>query len=119
VNPPPVNGLRIDIRGVVQGVGFRPWVYRLATLAGVTGRVRNDGRGVSIDAFGPAGALVSFVAGLRSEAPPPAARIESLETSAIPAETVDGFTIVKSPAAPSATCRSRPTWRRAPIACVT
>jgi hydrogenase maturation protein HypF len=90
------DGLRVEIRGTVQGVGFRPWVYRLATLAGVTGRVRNDGRGVSIDAFGAAAALASFVASLRGEAPPPAARIEHLETSAIPPESVDGFTIVKS-----------------------
>jgi hydrogenase maturation protein HypF len=91
-----VSGLRIDIRGIVQGVGFRPWVYRLATLAGITGRVRNDGRGVSIDAFGSRAALGSFVASLRGEAPPPAARIEGLETSDIPPESVDGFTIVKS-----------------------
>ena len=36
------KGRRIEIRGVVQGVGFRPWVYRLARDEGVTGRVRND-----------------------------------------------------------------------------
>ena len=45
-------GRRIEIRGVVQGVGFRPWVYRLATEGGVAGRVRNDAAGVTIDAFG-------------------------------------------------------------------
>ena len=45
-------GRRIDIRGTVQGVGFRPWVYRLAHELGVHGRVRNDARGVTIEAFG-------------------------------------------------------------------
>ena len=45
-------GRHIEIRGVVQGVGFRPWVHSLAVRAGVTGRVRNDSSGVMIDAFG-------------------------------------------------------------------
>jgi len=45
-------GRRIEIRGTVQGVGFRPWVYRLATEEGVTGRVRNDAAGATIEAFG-------------------------------------------------------------------
>jgi len=50
-------GRRIEIRGVVQGVGFRPWVYRLATEGGLAGRVRNDESGVTVDAFGSEDAL--------------------------------------------------------------
>ena len=45
-------GRRIEIRGIVQGVGFRPWVYRAGAEDGLTGRVRNDATGVTIDAFG-------------------------------------------------------------------
>src|SRR5262245_27511911 len=45
-------GVHIEIRGTVQGVGFRPWVYRVAHELGVTGRVRNHARGVTIEAFG-------------------------------------------------------------------
>jgi hydrogenase maturation protein HypF len=44
-------GRRIEIRGTVQGVGFRPWVYRVACARGIAGRVRNDPLGVTIEAF--------------------------------------------------------------------
>ena len=47
-----VEGRRILVRGTVQGVGFRPWVYRLAVEEGLSGRVRNDTLGVTIEAFG-------------------------------------------------------------------
>ena len=62
----PVQGRHIEIRGVVQGVGFRPWVWQLATREGVTGRVWNDARGVQIDAFGDD--LERFVERLTREA---------------------------------------------------
>ena len=45
----------ITLTGTVQGVGFRPFVYRLAHDAGVAGRVRNDAAGVTIEAFGTGG----------------------------------------------------------------
>ena len=48
----PFQGRHIEIRGVVQGVGFRPFVYQTAQRFGITGRVRNDSTGVMIDAFG-------------------------------------------------------------------
>ena len=71
-------GRHIEIRGVVQGVGFRPWVYRLARSAGLTGSVGNDASGVFIDAFGARESdLDAFVARLRADAPA-AARIETL-----------------------------------------
>ena len=90
-----ILGRRIEIRGVVQGVGFRPWVYRLATEGGVAGRVCNDAAGVTIDAFGRAEALDDFVHRLTS-APPAAAEIRELHAYAIPTELTDAFSIVES-----------------------
>lgn len=93
-------GRHIEIRGTVQGVGFRPWVYRLARETGIGGQVRNSAAGVEIDAFGPAAALDAFVARLR-DAPPPAATIQRLHWHPIPAPAAaghpaDGFVIVPS-----------------------
>ena len=68
-------GRRIRMQGTVQGVGFRPWVYRVAQAAAVTGRVRNDTAGVTIEAFGPAGALDAFVERLAHDAARPAAAV--------------------------------------------
>jgi len=87
-------GRRIRISGTVQGVGFRPWVYRVAIDAGVTGRVRNDARGVTIEAFGDDDALARFVRAL--ETPPPAAAIEHVDLAPIDVEETDGFHIVRS-----------------------
>ena len=42
------QGRRIDVVGTVQGVGFRPWVYRVATQLGIRGQVRNDVSGVTV-----------------------------------------------------------------------
>jgi hydrogenase maturation protein HypF len=75
------EGRRILVRGVVQGVGFRPWVWRLAQQAGLAGRVFNDGQGVTIEVFGAPAALDGFIAGLAQ--PPPAARIHSRQIEAI------------------------------------
>ena len=64
----PVTCLRITVTGIVQGVGFRPYVYRLATECGLTGSVHNDGRGVEIDVQGERAG--EFVRRLPIEAPP-------------------------------------------------
>lgn len=88
-------GRRIEIRGIVQGVGFRPWVYRLATAGGLTGRVRNDATGVTIEAFGPGAALDEFERKLESS-PPPAADICEFRSVPIPPEAVEAFFIVQS-----------------------
>ncbi len=90
-----IEGRRIQIRGTVQGVGFRPWVYRLASEEGIGGRVRNGTGGVTIEAFGPPPALDAFVARLGSSAPP-AAAVRELSFEEIPAEPSDGFSIVES-----------------------
>jgi hydrogenase maturation protein HypF len=89
-----MEGRRIRIQGTVQGVGFRPWVYRMARTAGVTGRVRNDSAGVTIEAFGAGEALDRFAETLKF--PPPAARILACQSMAIAAEPALDFEIVRS-----------------------
>jgi hydrogenase maturation protein HypF len=83
------------LTGAVQGVGFRPFVYRLARELGVRGRVRNDTSGVTIDAFAPAATLDRFVARLRTDHPP-AAVVADLRSAPVAAEDVAGFEIVES-----------------------
>ena len=65
--------LRIEASGAVQGVGFRPFVHRLAVSEGLAGFVRNTGNGVVLEVEGPAHVLERFVARLVSETAPPAA----------------------------------------------
>ncbi|HYM22248.1 MAG TPA: carbamoyltransferase HypF [Vicinamibacterales bacterium] len=89
-----LEGRRIHIRGTVQGVGFRPWVYRTAHGAGVSGRVRNDSSGVTIEAFGDEDHLGRFIEEL--SCPPPAARILAVDVSVIAPEPAAGFEIVAS-----------------------
>lgn len=64
-----MNGRRIAVTGTVQGVGFRPWVYRVARELGLAGKVRNDAGGVVIDAFGAEASLEALVDRLGREAP--------------------------------------------------
>lgn len=90
-----ITGRRIEIRGTVQGVGFRPWVYRVARKAGVLGRVRNDPRGVTIEAFASEEILERFIEELRSNAPS-SARIVELRDAPIPVEDLDRFSIESS-----------------------
>ena len=75
--PEPVEGRRIRNRGTVRGGGLRPWVYRTARLAGVTGRVRNDASGVTIEPFGDEATLSHFIAALRRALACPQALIGS------------------------------------------
>jgi hydrogenase maturation protein HypF len=95
----PAHGRRVTVTGTVQGVGFRPFVYRLARETSVTGRVWNDARGVTVEVFGPAEALELFERRLRTERPP-AAVVDAVAVEVIPAERVPGFEIVASGAAP-------------------
>ncbi len=67
----------IVCEGVVQGVGFRPFVWRLATALGLAGRVRNAAGRVEIEASGPIAALDEFARRLRTDAPP-RARVERI-----------------------------------------
>ncbi len=70
------------VEGVVQGVGFRPFVWRLATELGLSGRVRNAAGRVEIDATGTSAALDAFARRLRADAPP-RARVERVTAWAL------------------------------------
>ncbi len=90
------EGVAIRVRGLVQGVGFRPTVWRLARRFGLSGEVLNDGEGVLIHAWGPAAALAEFEIALSAE-PPPLARIDSIECTPLSAAFEgEGFRIVES-----------------------
>jgi hydrogenase maturation protein HypF len=76
---PPGTAFEVRVRGAVQGVGFRPTVFRLAREGGLRGEVRNDGQGVLIHVGGAAAEVLRFLHRLRAEAPP-LAHIESIES---------------------------------------
>jgi hydrogenase maturation protein HypF len=79
---PAVRAVGIRVRGVVQGVGFRPFVYRLALSHGLRGWVCNTSGDVRIEVEGDAGAIDRFLSGLRSD-PPPLSRIEEIHSEEI------------------------------------
>jgi hydrogenase maturation protein HypF len=78
MNEPPTVRLKIALRGAVQGVGFRPFVHRLATELALAGWVNNSSQGVLIEAEGPRAALEEFLLRLRTDKPP-RSFIQSLE----------------------------------------
>jgi hydrogenase maturation protein HypF len=81
INPPiSPQRLRIAIRGAVQGVGFRPFIYRIATELGLAGWVSNSAQGVLIEVEGGQPQLDIFLHRIDQE-PPPRSQIQSLETS--------------------------------------
>lgn len=73
-----MSGVALRVRGLVQGVGFRPTVWRLARECGLTGDVRNDGEGVLVRLWGEAEAVERFCQRLHRECPP-LARIDAVE----------------------------------------
>ena len=75
--------LKIEVRGMVQGVGFRPFVYKLAHRFGLTGNVRNSESGVVIDVQGADDSVMAFLEALTAEAPP-LARVLKITTAALP-----------------------------------
>ena len=83
------------VRGVVQGVGFRPFVYRLATEEGLAGSIGNDTDGVTIEVEGPALHIAAFLERLRREVPP-LARIDSVVARDLQTTGERGFHIVAS-----------------------
>jgi hydrogenase maturation protein HypF len=104
MSAPQPSARYIHITGVVQGVGFRPFVYNLATDLDLVGWVLNSSSGVEIEAIGPPGVLETFVERLESDAPP-LARIESvaverIEASGVELPNPDGFAIRHSEAKP-------------------
>lgn len=87
--------MRITIEGIVQGVGFRPFLFRLAERSGITGWVKNTTAGVVAEAQGDALLLEAFVAAIGGEAPPLAV-IASIATEDIPTVGDAAFTILGS-----------------------
>jgi hydrogenase maturation protein HypF len=85
----------LRVEGIVQGVGFRPFVYSLATGLGLGGLVGNDVDGVFAEIEGPPATVREFLRRLEREAPP-LARIERVTTSAMPPAGTASFTIAPS-----------------------
>ncbi len=86
---------RIDIQGIVQGVGFRPFVYKLARSFGIKGWVHNHSFGVTIEAEGHAETLKAFIKSL-TENPPVLAQIIEISVKEIPVCKEDDFVIKES-----------------------
>jgi len=82
------SALRIHVTGVVQGVGFRPFIYGLATRYALTGWVRNTSSGVDIEVCGAPDALDAFAEAITAEAPP-LSRIEAVQAHRV---TTNGYT---------------------------
>ena len=89
------RALFVTIKGTVQGVGFRPFVYRIARANGLAGEVANTAAGVKILATGKPAALDNFLHQLRADAPPLAV-IDSLTTEAAEPPATDSFQIIAS-----------------------
>ena len=101
------SALSIRVRGIVQGVGFRPFVYRLAQTHKLVGWVLNGEEGVQIFLEGEPSSLEGFLHDLEAQAPP-ASRIAEVETTPAEPEGFRNFTIRESER------RDRPTVRISP-----
>lgn len=86
---------RVTVRGVVQGVGFRPYVYTRATGLGLAGHVTNTGEGVVAEVEGAPSAVAEFCDRLAADAPPLAV-VDTVDHDQVPAVGGAGFTIVAS-----------------------
>jgi hydrogenase maturation protein HypF len=86
---------RVRVTGVVQGVGFRPFVYGVAQRLGLAGYVLNDGDGVLVEVEGDTGALDTLERSLMADAPP-LARVESVRSERLPTLGESGFRIALS-----------------------
>lgn len=86
---------RVVVRGVVQGVGFRPFVYALATGLRLSGHVTNTTDGVVAEVEGAPEDIAAFCARVARDAPP-LARVESVESAEVSVSGGSGFTIVPS-----------------------
>lgn len=86
---------RVTVRGVVQGVGFRPYLYGLATELALAGHVTNTPEGVVVEVEGTASAVARFCDRIAAEAPP-LARVDSVEHRELPSVGGTTFTILAS-----------------------
>ncbi|MBV8778173.1 MAG: carbamoyltransferase HypF, partial [Alphaproteobacteria bacterium] len=98
----PAVTVEIRVRGRVQGVGFRPAVWRLARELGLQGEVLNDADGLLIRASGDEAAIARLLDRLQ-ETPPPLARLEGVDARYVALELMPGFRIGKSEPGPART----------------
>jgi hydrogenase maturation protein HypF len=97
IEPPKPLNIRkhIQVRGIVQGVGFRPFVYKLAKSSGLSGYVFNSSAGVTIEIEGPGSQVEDFLRKLK-ENPPQLAEIAGIAVSEIAVQGGAGFSILNS-----------------------
>jgi len=86
---------KIEIKGIVQGVGFRPTVYRFAKKYSLKGSVFNDSKGVTLDIEGPKQNIADFLKELKKN-PPPLANIEKITSKKLKVKNFIGFEIIQS-----------------------
>ncbi|MBW2075645.1 MAG: carbamoyltransferase HypF [Deltaproteobacteria bacterium] len=92
---PRIKGVKIQIKGIVQGVGFRPFIYHLALTNNLKGFVTNTSNGVCIEVEGPPESLQTFHQAILDEKPP-LAHISAIDTIERPLKSYADFTIRKS-----------------------
>lgn len=90
-----IERYRIEVNGIVQGVGFRPFIYKLAKSLGLKGEVRNTSSGVLIDAEGDPRSITSFLDRLSKQAPS-LSHIEAVKTTKLEVEGFEDFIIAES-----------------------
>jgi hydrogenase maturation protein HypF len=88
---PPATRCHAHVTGLVQGVGFRPFVWRLATSLGLAGWVANDGTGVVLEVEGAPDGVAALLAALHL--PPPLARVDQVSSTEVPTLCEQGFTV--------------------------
>lgn len=114
----PTSRIRLVVQGQVQGVGFRPFVYRLASEMGLTGHVRNSPRGVQIDVQGPPDAVERFARRVVEELLL-SRRFPTSRGSSVPlSRTKTPFPSCTPPPGRATKCSSVRTLRYASIACL-
>src|SRR5512139_462318 len=96
-----LQNARVHITGIVQGVGFRPFVYNLAQRMQLVGWVRNTSAGVDIEVDGKPEILAQFIQALKTEAPP-LARVDQVSTTTGEANGFSSFEIMHSEPVPQA-----------------
>jgi len=92
---PTKKRIKIEISGIVQGVGFRPTVYRYAVERNLSGYVRNTSSGVVIEVEGDYNMICDFLSAIEKK-PPFRAKIQNIQISTIPLKNKSGFYIYKS-----------------------
>lgn len=93
----------VKVEGIVQGVGFRPYVYNKAKALGLAGYVNNDGAGVVIDLEGGKAAIKQFMR-LLTHCPPPLAQIENIRVKRVELKGYTSFDILQSSSRETGLC---------------